>query len=114
MKLSVRMLIVLVFALSVATVALARGTPTKQKAFTSNAAVEVVSPIVTTAPVMIGYDVIENISTQTRDQLIAHNTLNVDTSARSRLSSTRAWRSNASNASRFAVNHQTPCIVLLA
>lgn len=91
MKRFVGMLLVMAFAFSIAVVASA-SPPTKQKAFMSNAAVETVSPVIVRAPVMTGYDVIENISQESRDLSIAQDAFDVDTSARMRLSSTRAWR----------------------
>ena len=83
-------LLAVAFMISVFSIGLARGAPTKQKAFASNAAVEMVSPVLATVPTMIGYDVIQNISNETRDLSIAQNTFDVDTSTARRLSPTRA------------------------
>lgn len=92
MKKSIGLLIAVMLAISIASVALARGAPTKQKAFTSKAAVESVSPTIVSAPVMTGYDVIENISEQ-RDLSIAQNQVDVVTTARRGLSTTVGWQS---------------------
>lgn len=79
----------LAIAFMVSIVAVARAAPTKKKAFTSNAAVEMVSPELATVPTMSGYDVIQNITTEQRDLSIAQNTLDANT-AQMRLSPTRA------------------------
>lgn len=86
-------LVVMAFTLSLATVALARGAPTK-KAFTAQAAVSVdVSPIVANVPPMVvGYDVIENLPAYPR--LASANQYIADTSDATRLSPTVDWRSN--------------------
>lgn len=82
------MLFAVLFVCSIVVIT-ARAGPNKQKAFTSNAGVEMVSPLLATVPTMNGYDVIENLSTESRDLSIAQN-YKVDTLARWRLSPTRA------------------------
>lgn len=91
MKRFVGMLMLVAFALSIAVVA--RAAPTKQKAFAPNAVAEVVLPVVVTAPVMTGYDVIENISTGSRGLSIAQDTFESRYVGAARLSPTRAWHS---------------------
>lgn len=87
-------LVVFAFAVMMTSVARARGAPTKQKAFTSKVeVVQAVSPVVACAPVMTGYDVIQNLS-ESRDLSIAQNTFDVVTTASRRLSPTVAWYSN--------------------
>lgn len=112
MRKLVTMLMTIAFVFSIAVIA-ARAAP-PEKAFASNAVAEVVSPVVVAAPVMIGYDVIQNISTQTRDQLIAQNTFGVDTSAKRRLSSTVGWRSINADGYGSTITRPEPRRVLLA
>lgn len=87
MKRIVTMLMAIAFVVSITVIA-ARAAPTK-KAFTSKAAVGMVLPLLATVPTMTGYDVIQNLSTETRIQLIAQNTFEVDTSTRGSRSPTR-------------------------
>lgn len=87
MRRIVSVLMTIAFVASIAVI-VARAAPTK-KAFTSKAAVESVAPIVANVPVMNGYDVIQNMTTGTRDELIAQNTFKVDTSTARRQSPTR-------------------------
>jgi hypothetical protein len=109
MKRLASVLMVIAFAISIAVVA--RAAPTKQKAFTSNAAVEMLSPTVASVPVMTGYDVIQNL-TEPRDLSIAQNTFDVDTSAQMRLSSTRANRSE--RATSIGNARSSPEILMIA
>jgi len=93
MKRSLMALMSIAFVLSLAVI-VARAAPTKQKAFASNVVVEAVSLVVVAAPVMIGYDVIENISKESRDLSIAQNTFEGRYIGAAGLSPTRAWRSS--------------------
>jgi hypothetical protein len=65
MRSFVSLAIVTVFVLCMATFALARGAPTRQKAFTAHAVVSahVAPTVANVAPMTLGYDVIENMST---------------------------------------------------
>lgn len=108
--------IVAVLVLCMASIALARGAPTKQKAFTSQAVVSVqVAPVVANVPPMTtGFDVIENISTPAYSRLATANQYSADTSATLRLSSTVDWRTLTSSVTRQARSGPQPRIELLA
>lgn len=113
MRTTFGMLIAFMLVITISSFAFARGAPTKQKAFTSNTAVEMVSPVVATVPAQVGYDVIENISQESRDLAIAQNTFDVDTSAQMRLSTTGARRSNYAMSTNGTAR-SSPCIVMRA
>jgi hypothetical protein len=89
-KRTLMVLMTFAFVLSIAVI-VARGAPAKQKAFTSKAVAETVAPVVETAPVMTGYDVIQNSTTEPRR--IA-TVISFFESARRRLSPTVDWRSS--------------------
>jgi len=98
---SIGMLVAFMLVICISSFAFARGAPTK-KAFASNAIVtEQAAPVANLVPVMTGYDVIQNITTERRDLSIAQNKLKVDTSAQMRLSTTVDWRSRF-----YARNHR--------
>lgn len=89
---SIGLLAVVALMVCMASVVFARGGPPPGKSFTSTAAVEKVSPSVASVPVMTGYDVIQNISKESRALIGAQDVSAVTTDNR-RLSSTVDWRS---------------------
>ena len=86
--------IVAAFMLCMASIALARGAPSKEKAFSDQAIVSVrVAPAVANVPPMTtGFDVIQNMTTA-YPRLANANNQDVDTSARGSRSTTVAERS---------------------
>lgn len=102
---SIGMMIAFMLVVSISSFAFARGTP--QKAFTSRAAIVQTSPVAT-VPAQVGYDVIQNITTE----LCVSNTINAVqiafTTARRGLSPTVDWRlTNAFSTSAMARSSPT-------
>lgn len=64
---SLGMMVVLVFVLALTSVAFARGTPQKAFASKADAVIETIAPTPAVVPVLTGYDVIQNITTERRD-----------------------------------------------
>jgi hypothetical protein len=117
MKKLVSVAIVAVFMLCMTSVALARGAPTREKAFSDQAIVSAhVAPVVANVPPMTtGYDVIENISTPAFSRLASANHYSVDTSATLRLSATVDWRTlTSASIARSARSGPNSVLVLRA
>ncbi len=91
---------------AVAVVAQSRGTPISVQASKA-----VTAPVIAEVPQMIGYDVIQNIS-EPRALISAQNIVSADTSARLRLSSTRAVRTGFT--ANLLNTRPAPVIVMLA
>lgn len=83
--------LLVVFALSMASVAFARGAPTTKKAFSPAATVESVTPSVADVPAIAGHEAVLNLTTKTQI-LATSKQYGADTSASSRLSTTVDWR----------------------
>lgn len=106
----VSVFLAVVLMVAVASIALARGAPAKQKAFShQSVSVDAVTPIVAlrnVPPMTTGYDVICNLAQ-------AAKIVSADTSARSKLSATVDWRGFRTNAYLTRSGPQ-PALVLLA
>lgn len=96
---------------SMVSIALARGEPAKQKAFTTQSVASVdVTPVVASVPPMtVGYDVICNLATLTTVQPVT-----ADTSANRRQSTTVAEPLAMANGYHLARSGPSPALVLLA
>ena len=110
---SIGILVVLALMVCMASVVFARGGPPPGKSVASKAAVEVVTPTVANVPVLTGYDVIQNISQESRVLANAQPFSAVTTDRRSR-SSTGDWRSINADLTRSIISLPEPGLVLLA
>lgn len=109
---SVGLLVAILFAFSIMAFALAREGPTKQKAFTPVIAVKTVTPTVANvAPVMTGYDVIQNLTTESRvlANSESYGAVTTDRGSRSTTGDERGL-----TRSGYDFDRSAPCFVMLA
>lgn len=106
------MLIALMLVVCISSFAFARGAPTRQKAFASNTAVEMVSPQVATVPVLTGYDVIQNLTTEPRVSNVL--TAVSDSAYTATRQSTTGDERGLANRSGYGFGRLAPMLVMLA
>lgn len=98
----VPMFVAIVLMVSLASVALARGAPTNENAFSDQSTVSVhVAPTVANVPIMTGFDVIENISTPAFPRFAIANQPAADTSGMREQSTTGDERSRQSASTSY-------------
>lgn len=114
MKKLIGFIVIMAFVMATASMAFARGAPTKEKVFTHQAiVVDVVAPNValrSVPPRTVGYDVICNLS---KTDVIANFDTKTNTTGKVRQSATGAWRSTNANQPAHT-SRAAPDIALLA